>query len=320
MNSRVHLPVMVQEVTAALLLRDGGQYVDATFGRGGYSRAFLTAAKVNVLGIDRDPAALEAGTDLVKEFKPRLHLVQGPFGALDILVLGEQLKVVDGVAFDLGVSSPQLDEADRGFSFMLDGPLDMRMSQSGPSAADAVNKLEERELADIIYTLGEERFSRRVAKTIVEQRASRPILRTHELASLVRAVVPRSADGIDPATRTFQALRLYVNDELGELERGLSAAESVLKPEGRLVVVSFHSLEDRIVKNFLRRRSGTAPNASRHAPANDVIQRAPSFRLLSSKPQTPSPQEIEKNPRARSAKLRVAERTDAPSFERETAA
>lgn len=311
--TRAHIPVLLHEVIEALAPKDGGIYVDGTFGRGGYARALLEAAKTRVFGIDRDPEAITAGRKLAEEFKPRLTLLHGPFGAMDVLLAGEQTRAVDGVALDLGVSSPQIDNPERGFSFMADGPLDMRMGQSGPSAADIVNETAEDELADIIYRYGEERRSRRVARRIVEAREKQRIMRTKQLADIVRGAVPRSGDGIDPATRTFQALRILVNDELGELQRGLVAAESLLKPQGRLAVVSFHSLEDRVVKDFLRRRSGEREGVSRHLPANDHGAPAPSFRLLTRKPQTPTAEESRDNPRARSAKLRIAERTDAPA-------
>jgi 16S rRNA (cytosine1402-N4)-methyltransferase len=315
-----HTPVLAREVTTALEPKDSGVYVDGTFGRGGYARAILTSAKARVIGIDRDPEAIKAGQKMVEEFRPRLTLLHGPFGAMDVLLAGEQIKAVDGIALDLGVSSPQIDDAARGFSFQADGPLDMRMGQSGPSAADAVNTLPEKELADIIFNYGEERHSRRVAKRIVEARGSGRIARTQQLAEIIRSAVPRALDGIDPATRTFQALRIHVNDELGELRRGLAAAEVLLKPHGRLAVVSFHSLEDRIVKDFLRQRSTTAIGTSRHAPANDQHTAAPSFKLLARKPLMASAVEIRDNPRARSAKLRTAERTSAPAFGRESAA
>ncbi|MDX2028305.1 MAG: 16S rRNA (cytosine(1402)-N(4))-methyltransferase RsmH [Alphaproteobacteria bacterium] len=310
MASSAHIPVLLHEVIDGLVPRDTGIYVDGTFGRGGYARAILTAAKTHVFGIDRDPEAIKSGQALADEFKPRLKLLQGPFGAMDVLLAGEQIRHVDGVALDLGVSSPQIDNAERGFSFQADGPLDMRMGQSGPTAADIVNSMNERELADIIYTYGEERHSRRVAKRIVEARAEARIMRTRQLAEIIRRAVPRSADGIDPATRTFQALRIHVNDEMGELQRGLAAAEKLLSPKGRLAVVSFHSLEDRTVKEFFRRRTGGL-GISRYMPANDHAP--PSFRLIMRKAQTPSAEEIRLNPRARSAKLRVAERTDAPA-------
>jgi 16S rRNA (cytosine1402-N4)-methyltransferase len=313
-----HIPVMLREVLAALSPIDQGIYVDGTFGRGGYARALLTAAKTQVFGIDRDPDAIAAGQSMVKEFAPRLHLLQGLFGDVDHLLNAENVTAVDGVTLDLGVSSPQLDQAERGFSFQADGPLDMRMSRAGTSAADIVNTMAERELAEIIFTYGEERHSRHIAKKIVAARAVHPITRTRELAEIVRHVVPRSKDGIDPATRTFQALRIAVNDELGELRRGLFAAERLLKPKGRLAIVSFHSLEDRCVKDFLRQHSADAPRASRHAPANPPSP--PPWRVLRrGKPQLPSAADVAANPRARSARLRVAERTDAPAY-RENAA
>lgn len=313
MTSQTHIPVLLREAVEALLPRDGGVYVDGTFGRGGYSRAILSAGHTQVYAIDRDPEAIKAGAKLAEEFKPRLKILQGPFGAMDILLVDENIKQVDGIALDLGVSSPQLDEAERGFSFSADGPLDMRMSGSGPTAADIVNTMDEKNLANIIFNYGEERHSRRVAKQIVEARSQSRIERTRQLAEIVRRAVPRSKDGIDPATRTFQALRIHVNDELGELDRGLKAAEILLKPQGRLVVVTFHSLEDRAVKDFMRRRSATTLSQSRHMPANDEHPPAPTFNTLTRKPQTASDEEIQNNPRARSAKLRVAERTDAPT-------
>ncbi len=319
MTTSEHIPVMLKEIVDALVPRDGGIYVDGTFGRGGYTRALLTNAKTRVFGIDRDPDAVSAGEAMEKEFKPRLKLLHGPFGVMDLLLTGEQVKEVDGIALDLGVSSPQINDTERGFSFQSDGPLDMRMSRNGPSAADIVNGSSESDLADIIYNFGEERHAYRVARHIVSAREKERITRTRQLSDIVRGAVPPSGDGINPATRTFQALRIYVNDELGELKRGLAAAENLLKPQGRLAVVSFHSLEDRIVKDFLRDRSTMNKGVSRHLPANDDKAPAPSFTLLSRKPQTPSAEEVQLNPRARSAKLRVAERTSAPPF-RENAA
>lgn len=307
--------MLLREVIAGLAPKDGGIYVDGTFGRGGYSRALLASANTTVYGIDRDPEAIKAGQRMVKEFSPRFKLIHGSFGNMDKLLEDEK---VDGVALDIGVSSPQINDATRGFSFQADGPLDMRMSKSGTSAADIVNGYDERDLANIIFNYGEERFSRRIAKKIIEARAENRIESTLQLANLVRKTVPRSADGIDPATRTFQALRIVVNDELGELKRGLIAAELMLKPEGRLAVVSFHSLEDRCVKEFMRTRSGGAAKTSRHIPAND-LGCEPSFRLISKKPQTSSPDDIQNNPRARSAKLRIAERTNAPAFKEQAA-
>jgi len=308
-----HIPVLMSEVVEALAPRADGIYVDGTFGRGGYTRALLAVTGTRVIAIDRDPDAIQAGQKMLSEFGDRLALIQGPFGAMDVLLAGQHISQVDGVALDLGVSSPQLDEAERGFSFSHDGPLDMRMSRSGPSAADIVNEMNETELATLLYTLGEERLSRRVARNIVEARAQERITRTAQLADIIRKSVPRSGDGIDPATRSFQALRIYVNDEMGELNRALLAAEILLKPQGRLAVVSFHSLEDRVVKEFMRRRSGNAPSVSRHLPANDHHAPAPSFTILTKKPQTAGAPESAANPRARSAKLRVAERTDAPA-------
>jgi 16S rRNA (cytosine1402-N4)-methyltransferase len=307
----MHIPVLREEAVAALAPHADGIYVDGTFGRGGYTRAILATAGARVYAIDRDPDAIEAGQKLVSEFAPRLTVMQGPFGAMDVLLAGQQIKQVDGIVLDLGISSPQIDNATRGFSFSKDGPLDMRMSRSGPSAADVVNDLEERKLANIIFTLGEERLSRRVARAIVEARRQERITRTAQLAEIIRSVVPRSKDGIDPATRTFQALRIHVNDEMGELQRALKIAELLLKPQGRLSVVSFHSLEDRVVKEFMRRHSGGGAAVSRHLPANDHHVPVPSFQILTKKPQTPTESECAANPRARSAKLRVAERTDA---------
>ncbi|MDD4616809.1 MAG: 16S rRNA (cytosine(1402)-N(4))-methyltransferase RsmH [Alphaproteobacteria bacterium] len=315
MTTASHTPVMLREVIDALKPRDGGVYVDGTFGRGGYTRALLDAAETKVVAIDRDPDAVAAGQQMVFDYKPRLTLLHGPFGAMDVLLAGQHIFHIDGIALDLGVSSPQIDEAERGFSFAADGPLDMRMSKSGPTAADIVNTMHERELADILYTLGDERYSRRIAKSIVEHRATRRLTRTGELADLVRKVVPRSKDGLDPATRTFQALRIYVNDEIGELNRTLKASIALLNPSGRLVVVSFHSLEDRVVKEFMRRHSGLGASVSRHLPANDQAQEEPLFRILTQKPMTPSEAEAKSNPRARSAKLRVAERTETPAKE-----
>ncbi len=307
----VHIPVMLREVMEAIAPRHDGLYVDGTFGRGGYARALLEATPTKVIGIDRDPDAIKSGEEMVKSFSPRLRLLQGTFGDMQNLLAEEGVTQVDGIVLDIGVSSPQIDNATRGFSFQEDGPLDMRMSQDGQSAADIVNTASESNLADIIFHFGEERFSRRVAREIVAARKTETFERTKQLADLVRRYVPRSKDGVDPATRTFQALRIAVNDELGELDRGLSAAEALLKPEGKLAVVSFHSLEDRRVKEFLRNRSGHAPRGSRHEPANESTT-APSFHLLSKKPLTPSEEEIASNPRARSAHLRIAQRTDAP--------
>jgi 16S rRNA (cytosine1402-N4)-methyltransferase len=306
-----HRPVLIREVIAALAPQDGGRYIDGTFGRGGYTRGLLEAANCTVLAIDRDPEALSFGAEMAKGFGGRLRVVAGTFGHLDSLAEAAEFGPITGVTLDIGVSSPQIDTPERGFSFRTDGPLDMRMSLSGQSAADLVNGLGEEDLANIIYQYGEERLSRRVAKAIVRARAISPILTTSALADVVRSAVPKSKDGIDPATRTFQGLRIAVNDELGELERGLAAAERCLAPGGRLAIVAFHSLEDRIVKNFLADRSGKSASVSRYAPPKDVA--APSFTLISRKAITAQPDELSANPRARSAKLRVAERTDAPA-------
>jgi 16S rRNA (cytosine1402-N4)-methyltransferase len=308
-----HLPVLLAEIVDALAPRDGATYVDGTFGAGGYSRALLAAARCRVFSIDRDPAAIERGAALADEFPDRLTVAEGRFGDMTALLDAAGLATVAGVALDLGVSSPQLDEPARGFSFRAEGPLDMRMGRDGKTAADLVNELPEAELARLIFELGEERFSRRVARAIVTARAKAPIRTTIELAAIVRGALPPAKGGIDPATRTFQALRIAVNDELGELDRGLAAAEQVLEPGGRLAVVSFHSLEDRRVKEFLRRRSDAAPRASRHAPAAPA-PRAPSFRLLTRRAVQPGEVELHRNPRARSARLRAAERTPAPAW------
>ncbi|MEE8445368.1 MAG: 16S rRNA (cytosine(1402)-N(4))-methyltransferase RsmH [Alphaproteobacteria bacterium] len=315
-----HRPVMLAEVLEVLAPRKGGLYVDGTFGAGGYSRAILEAADCIVWGFDQDPDAIRRGEALAAEWPGRLNLVHGRFGDMVALLGDRGVTRVDGIVFDLGVSSPQLDEAERGFSFRADGPLDMRMSAEGYSAADAVNDLNEGQLADIIRTLGEERHARRVARAIVDARAQAPIERTGALADIVRAVVPKSRKGIDPATRTFQALRIHVNDELGELDRGLAAAEALLSPGGRLVVVAFHSLEDRRAKAFLRSHSGKSPRPSRHLPAMAEEGRAPSFRLIHGGVRKPTAEEIAENPRARSARMRAAERTPAPAWPGERAA
>ncbi|MDD9877798.1 MAG: 16S rRNA (cytosine(1402)-N(4))-methyltransferase RsmH [Magnetovibrio sp.] len=311
MNAQMHIPVMADEVVRALAPKAGAVYVDGTFGAGGYSRALLDAADCTVWGIDRDPFAVAAGAELSVEYPGRLSVLNGRYGDMAALLAAVGVEQIDGVALDLGVSSMQIDDPARGFSFRDDGPLDMRMGEAGETAADVVNQLAERELADIIYRYGEERASRKIARAIVELREKAPITRTGQLAEIVRRVVHRSRDGIDPATRTFQALRIYVNDELGELEAGLRAAEQLIAPGGRLAVVSFHSLEDRCVKDFLLSRSGQAPRPSRHLPAGAEAA-APSFRLHKRGAVKPAKAETDANPRARSARLRWAERTDAP--------
>jgi 16S rRNA (cytosine1402-N4)-methyltransferase len=304
-----HIPVLVHPVVEFLAVRDGGVYVDATFGAGGYTRAILAAANARVIGIDRDASAIARGFALVEEAAGRLVLVQDRFSNLDGVVRNFGHDLVDGVVCDLGVSSMQIDEAERGFSFRRDGPLDMRMGNTGPSAADLVAAASERDLAFIIKVLGEERHARAIARAIVAARAQAPIRTTLGLAAVVERVVHGRPGLIHPATRTFQALRIFINEELIELTAALTAAEAVLKPGGRLVVVSFHSLEDRIVKTFLVER-GRRSGASRHMP--EVVRPAPAFRLLTGRPLTPDDAEIAANPRARSAKLRAAERTQAP--------
>jgi 16S rRNA (cytosine1402-N4)-methyltransferase len=309
-----HVPVMAQEVIRGLNLRDGGVYVDGTFGRGGYTKAILEAATTHVFGIDRDPAAITFGAELSKKYDGRLTVLEGCFGDMAELMIKAGVSQIDGVTLDLGVSSPQIDDPMRGFSFRFDGPLDMRMGGEGPTAADFVNEAAEEELADVIYHYGEERFSRSIARAIVEAREIDPILTTSQLVKIIHQNVRRSKDSINPATRTFMALRIQVNDELGELERGLVRAEEILAPGGRLAVVSFHSLEDRIVKSFLHERSGATGRGSRHMPELPDAALIPSFKLIKRGAIKPGEDETSVNPRARSARLRVAERTDAPAW------
>ena len=309
-----HVPVLLNEVIDGLALEDGGNYVDGTFGAGGYSIAMLNAAKCTVWAIDRDPEALERGKKLAESFPGRLHFLHGRFGDLANLLLKQGIKAVDGVALDLGISSMQVDDRSRGFSFLRDGPLDMRMEKTGISAADAVNTMSETELSNIIKSYGEERHARQVAHAIIRARKIRPFSRTIHLADTIRSEVRRSKDGIDPATRTFQALRIFVNDELGELERGLAGAEQLLAENGRLAVVSFHSLEDRIVKTFIRDRSGRAPNPSRHHPFSKEGHKTATFQRVNTRATIPTRREARENPRARSARLRLAVRTSVPSM------
>lgn len=311
MTDAPHIPVLVDEVVDVLAPRDGAVYVDATFGAGGYSKALLAAADCTVWGIDRDPDAAAAGNALSKDYGSRLTVLNGRFGDMRELLSDVGVHQVDGIAIDLGVSSMQIDDPGRGFSFRFDGPLDMRMEKSGMSAADAVNELAEKELADIIYKYGEERASRKIARAIVALREQSPITRTGQLADVVRGVVRRSKDGIDPATRTFQALRIYVNEELAELDRGLTAAEALLGEGGRLAVVSFHSLEDRRLKTFFQSRSGAGPQPSRHVPV-DGVPSAPVFDVPERRGRVPGDAEVLRNPRARSARLRWGVRTSAP--------
>lgn len=308
-----HVPVLLDEVIEALNPAGEGTVIDGTFGAGGYTRALLAAdPSLHVLAIDRDPRAIAAGQDLVAESRGRLTLVSGQFGDLDTLAEEAGVGPVRSVVLDIGVSSMQLDTPERGFSFRHDGPLDMRMGSDGPSAADLVNEADEAELADIIYHYGEERRSRAVARAIHEARRRGRIDRTAQLAEIVASVV-RAEPGshIHPATRTFQGLRIAVNDELGELVRALHAAERILAPGGRLAVVTFHSLEDRIVKQFFAARSGRASHGSRHLPAQAEPEMR-SLRPVTKGPVLPGESELARNPRARSAKLRAVERTESP--------
>jgi 16S rRNA (cytosine1402-N4)-methyltransferase len=300
-----HVSVLLREVVEALAPAPGDTIVDGTFGAGGYTRAIL-ATGAKVVAFDRDPTVRRFAAGLPDD---RFRLVEARFSEMDA-VLGE--GCADGVALDLGVSSMQIDEAERGFSFLQDGPLDMRMGGDGPTAADLVNTADQDELARIIFVYGEERESRRIARAIVRRRDEQPFTRTLELADFVeKALGGRRGAKIHPATRTFQGLRIAVNDELGELEAGLAAAERVLKAGGRLAVVTFHSLEDRIVKAFLGERSGRTPAGSRHVPPKAPLAE-PSFRMQFNGARGPADDETRANPRARSAKLRAAVRTEAP--------
>ncbi|WP_342641930.1 16S rRNA (cytosine(1402)-N(4))-methyltransferase RsmH [Rhodoligotrophos ferricapiens] len=310
-----HVPVLLAEVIGALAPGPGEIFIDGTFGAGGYTRAILAAAPdTRVLAIDRDADALAAGRALAQQFEGRLSLIPGRFSEMEALARAADAPEVDGVTLDVGVSSMQLDQPERGFSFVADGPLDMRMGKSGPSAADLIATCSERQLADIIFQLGEERKSRTIARAIVRTRTLAPITRTLQLAEVIERAVGgrRPQDRIHPATRTFQALRIMVNDELGELARGLSAAERLLKPGGRLAVVSFHSLEDRIVKRFLSGRTGHSPRTSRHLPEQQQV--SPSFEPIGRGAIAPGEAEVTANPRARSAKLRAARRTNAAAI------
>lgn len=303
-----HIPVMLDEVLASLAPRNGETYLDGTFGGGGYARTILEEADCTLWAIDRDPEALARGAALVARFPGRLHLLEGSFGDMLNLLTAAGVTSLDGIVLDLGLSSFQIDDAGRGFSFRTDGPLDMRMSRNGPSAADLVATLPEAELADTLFQFGEERLSRRIARAIVKARAMAPIATTAQLAAIIRGVVPPSRDGIDPATRSFQALRIRVNDELAEIERALAAAATLLNPGGRLVVVAFHSLEDRIVKRFFADAAGRSPSPSRHDPRGLAVSPAARFKLLTSRALRPRESEIAANPRARSARLRAMQR------------
>ena len=308
-----HIPVLLPQVLAALEPKAGQHILDGTFGAGGYTRAILDSADCNVLALDRDPSAIESGQQLVEEYGPRLQLVQSTFSRLDEVAQAGNFTPVNAVVLDIGVSSMQLDEAARGFSFQTDGPLDMRMSREGLSAADIVNTFDEERIADILYQFGEERRSRAVARAITRRRVEVPFQTTRDLAVVVEKALGghRHDQKIHPATRTFQALRIFVNDELGQLKMGLLAAERCLAPGGRLVVVTFHSLEDRIVKRFLTERAGAAPRSSRHLPENSEQLYKPSFQIVNRRPLTSEKGELNVNPRARSARLRSAVRTNA---------
>ena len=322
--SAAHIPVLLGPVIEHLAPKDGELFIDGTFGAGGYSSAILDAADVRVLAFDRDLSAVRNAADVCERYPNRLNVINAPFSDMELFTRIEETPngqsqvegpLVDGVVLDLGVSSMQIDQPERGFSFQNDGPLDMRMSQDGDcagrTAADLVNTLDEETLASILYTYGDERKSRWIANAIVKRRSVEPFTRTLDLASVVARVLgPRKADGKHQATRSFQALRIAVNDELGELARALVAAERLLKPGGRLVIVTFHSLEDRLVKRFLIERAGKQSAGSRYMP--EIIAAAPpSFQIINQRPVSPSDEECAENPRARSSKLRAASRTEA---------
>ena len=321
-----HTPVMINEVLSALAPVAGETYLDGTFGGGGYSRAILDAADCTVWAIDRDETAVARGAEMSRDYDGRLTVLGGCFGDMENLIKAQGVDGVDGIVLDLGVSSFQIDNPERGFSFQGDGPLDMRMGSDGTSAADAVNTLAEEELANVIYQYGEERLSRAIARAIVAARAIAPIETTQVLADIVRRTISKRTGSkrtggrgratLDPPTRNFQALRIYVNDELGELARGLKSAEALLRPGGRLVVVSFHSLEDRSVKTFLSTRCGSKARPSRHQPSlpsrGTEREAAPTFHLVKRGVTKPLDGETRSNPRSRSARLRAAIRTDTP--------
>lgn len=313
-DARPHYPVMLPEVLRALAPKDGESYVDGTFGYGGYSEAFLNSSQCKVFGLDRDVNVQPRARELAAAHAGRFALIETPFSLMDAV----DLPPVDGVVLDIGVSSMQLDQAERGFSFMRAGPLDMRMGPDGPTAAMAVNQLSHGELANIFKTYGEERQAGRIATAILRAREEGDIITTDALAEIVERAIGRpsgKAGKTHPATRVFQALRIFVNDELGELYRGLCAAERILTPGGRLVVVTFHSLEDRIVKSFLRTRAGEVSGGSRYHPQIENMGPSPSFTLQGRSVVKPSDAETAENPRSRSAKLRAAIRTDAPALE-----
>jgi 16S rRNA (cytosine1402-N4)-methyltransferase len=308
MSGFSHAPVLRDEAVGWLAPRDGGVYLDGTFGGGGYARAILAAADCTLWVMDRDPAAIARAVELARQHPGRLRVCEGRISKILELLAAEGVRALDGAVFDLGVSSYQIDDAARGFSFRHDGPLDMRMGGSDLSAEYLVNFWAESEIADILYEFGEEKASRRIARAIVERRGVKKFATTADLAGVIRSVVRPDKSGIDPATRSFQALRIAVNEELKDIEAALAQAAGLLSPGGRLVVVSFHSLEDRIVKRFFGAQCGRAPGASRHDPASLRATAAPGFRMLTGKPVTPGAAELAANPRARSAKLRAMER------------
>jgi len=303
-----HVPVMLDQVIASLALHDGGSYLDGTFGGGGYAQAILRSAQCTLWAIDRDPEAILRGISLAARFPGRLHLVHGEFADMVALLDRAGVTALDGVVLDLGLSSFQIDDPERGFSFRSDGPLDMRMGKHGTSAADLVNTLPESALADLLFEFGEERASRRIARAIVAARQQALVNTTGNLAAIIRSVLPPDRSGIDPATRSFQALRIKVNDELHQIERALEQAIRLLSPGGRLVVVAFHSLEDRIVKRFMTDVSGRAAAPSRHDPRGLLSRQGSDFMLLTVRALRPGADEIKRNPRSRSARLRAVER------------
>ena len=303
-----HVPVMLDQVIASLAPHDGGCYLDGTFGGGGYAQAILESAQCTLWAIDRDPEAIQRGISLAARFPGRLHLLHGEFGDMVALLDRVGVSALDGVVLDLGLSSFQIDDPERGFSFRTDGPLDMRMGKHGTSAADLVNTLPEAGLADLLFEFGEERASRRIARAIVTARQQALIKTTGNLAAIIRSVLPPDRSGLDPATRSFQALRIQVNNELQQIEQALEQATQLLSPGGRLVVVAFHSLEDRIVKRFMTDVSGRAAAPSRHDPRGLLSRPGSQFRLLTARALRPAAEEIQRNPRSRSARLRAVER------------